>query len=397
MPNARSVTTGVWVAVGGRDEAPGLAGASHFLEHLFFKGTETRSARAIAEAVDAVGGDLNTFTSREHTAFHTRLPAAHWRLGVEIIGDILSAPALRPADIDAEREVILEELWAALDTPDDRVHMLSMEGLFPAHPLGREVLGDADTVRAMGRDDIVDVLRAALPSGEPGGGRGRTDRPRRVLRGRRRPPRPTGRRFAPRTPRPDARRRAAEHTRPRRRAGPSRAGLAGPRPPPRRPVRAARRQPDPRRRLVVPPVPGHPRRPRPGVLRVLLGQLLLRRRAARPSTPARRPGGRPSWWRPSTPNWLHRRRRRHRGRAPGRDRVPVRRHRTRPRGLGQPHGPAGTHAADHRRGHPIDEQLDRIRAVTVADVDDLLQRLLGGSRSVAAVGPVDARALATAV
>lgn len=155
MPSARSVTTGVWVAVGGRDEAPGIAGASHFLEHLFFKGTETRSARAIAESVDAVGGDLNAFTSREHTAFHTRLPAAHWRLGIELIGDILSAPALRPQEIDAEREVILEELWAALDTPDDRVHMLSMEGLFPGHPLGREVLGDADTVRAMGRDDLV--------------------------------------------------------------------------------------------------------------------------------------------------------------------------------------------------------------------------------------------------
>ena len=158
MPHARSVTTGVWVAVGGRDEAPGIAGASHFLEHLFFKGTASRSAREIAETVDAVGGDLNAFTSREHTAFHTRLPAADWRLGVELVGDILSAPALRPHEIDAEREVILEELWAALDTPDDRVHMLSMEALFPDHPLGREVLGDVDTVRAMGRDDIVEFF-----------------------------------------------------------------------------------------------------------------------------------------------------------------------------------------------------------------------------------------------
>jgi len=154
MPHARSVTTGVWVAVGGRDEAPELAGASHFLEHLFFKGTEARSARAIAEAVDAVGGDMNAFTAREHTTFVTRLPAAHWRLGVELLGDLLSAPALRPHEIDAEREVILEELWAALDTPEDRVHSLSMEGLFPGHPLGREVLGDEDTVRSMTRDDI---------------------------------------------------------------------------------------------------------------------------------------------------------------------------------------------------------------------------------------------------
>ncbi len=155
MPHARSVTTGVWVAVGGRDEAPELAGASHFLEHLFFKGTEARSARSIAEAVDAVGGDMNAFTAREHTAFVTRLPAAQWRLGIELLGDILSAPALRPHEIDAEREVILEELWAAMDTPEDRVHTLSMEALFPDHPLGREVLGDEDTVRAMTRDDIL--------------------------------------------------------------------------------------------------------------------------------------------------------------------------------------------------------------------------------------------------
>lgn len=155
MPEARSVTTGVWVGVGGRDEAPGIAGASHFLEHLFFKGTAQRSARAIAETVDAVGGDLNAFTSREHTAFHTRLPAAEWRLGVELLGDLLSAPLLRPADIDAEREVILEELFAAMDTPEDRVHMLAIDGVFPQHPLGREVLGEIDTVRAMHRDDIV--------------------------------------------------------------------------------------------------------------------------------------------------------------------------------------------------------------------------------------------------
>lgn len=158
MPHARSVTTGVWVGVGGRDESPAISGVSHFLEHLFFKGTEARSARAIAEAVDAVGGDMNAFTSREHTAFHTRLPAADWRLGVELLGDVLSAPALREVDIDAEREVILEELWAALDTPDDRVHMLLMESLFPDHPLGREVLGDADTVRAMRRDDIAEFM-----------------------------------------------------------------------------------------------------------------------------------------------------------------------------------------------------------------------------------------------
>ncbi len=160
MPGARSVTTGVWVSVGSRDEPAEQAGASHFLEHLFFKGTEERSARAVAEAVDAVGGDMNAYTGREHTAFHTRLPAAEWRLGVELLGDLLSAPALRPHEIDAEREVILEELWAAQDTPEDVVHVRAMEALFPDHPLGREVAGDEETVRAMTRDDIAGFLDA---------------------------------------------------------------------------------------------------------------------------------------------------------------------------------------------------------------------------------------------
>src|SRR3546814_6406337 len=111
--------------MGCRDEGPVLAAAAPFLAHLFFKATEGRSARSIAEAVDAVGGDMNAFTAREHTTFVTRLPAAHWRLGTELIGDILSAPALRPHEIDAEREVILEELWAALDTPEEigRAHV----------------------------------------------------------------------------------------------------------------------------------------------------------------------------------------------------------------------------------------------------------------------------------
>lgn len=154
MPGARSVTTGVWVTAGSRDEAVEEAGVSHFLEHLFFKGTSARSARDIAETVDAVGGELNAFTAREHTAFHTRLPASEWRLGVELLGDLLSDPQLRVDDIDAEREVILEELMAALDTPDDLVHLLSMDAVFPGHPLGREVLGTVDTIGAMTRDRI---------------------------------------------------------------------------------------------------------------------------------------------------------------------------------------------------------------------------------------------------
>jgi predicted Zn-dependent peptidase len=154
MREARSVTLGAWVRVGGRDEPAELSGASHFLEHLLFKGTEDRSAREIAEAIDAVGGEMNAFTSREHTAYYARLPHAHLGLGIEVLGDVLTAPALRPAEVEAERQVIVEEILMNLDAPDDRVHTVLAEALFPGHPLGRDVLGDQASVEAITRDGI---------------------------------------------------------------------------------------------------------------------------------------------------------------------------------------------------------------------------------------------------
>ena len=160
MPEARSVTVGVWVGVGGRDEPAPLAGASHFLEHLLFKGTSTRSARQIAEAIDAVGGEMNAFTSREHTAYYTRLPAARGDLGLEILGDVLTDPAFRPHEVDAERQVILEEILMNLDMPEDHVHTLLAEAMYPGHPLGREVLGCRETVEAITRDEIDEFFRS---------------------------------------------------------------------------------------------------------------------------------------------------------------------------------------------------------------------------------------------
>jgi predicted Zn-dependent peptidase len=159
MPEARSVTTGFWVAVGGRDEQPSVAGASHFLEHLVFKGPASRSARDIAESVDAVGGEMNAFTSREHTAYYTRLPADELGFGLELLCDVLSEPALRASEVEAEREVILEELALSEDTPDDKVHSLLADAVFPGHPLGREVLGDENTIASLRRDDIVGFFR----------------------------------------------------------------------------------------------------------------------------------------------------------------------------------------------------------------------------------------------
>ncbi|MEJ5255979.1 MAG: pitrilysin family protein [Acidimicrobiales bacterium] len=154
MPEARSVSVGVWVDVGSRDEPDELAGVSHFLEHLLFKGTEVRSARSIAVSVDAVGGELDAFTTRETTAFSVRLPADRLSFGLELLTDVVSAPALRPHEVEAEREVILDEILMSEETPDDVAMMALNEALFPGHPLGRETLGSAETVSALSRDSI---------------------------------------------------------------------------------------------------------------------------------------------------------------------------------------------------------------------------------------------------
>jgi predicted Zn-dependent peptidase len=154
MPDVRSVAIGYWVGIGGRDEAPERSGASHFLEHLLFKGTATRSARDIAESIDEVGGDFNAFTSREHTAFEVRLLAEHLDLGLDVLGDILWRPAFRPDEVEAERSVILEEILMSRDEPEDLVHELIAEALFPDHPVGRSILGTEATIEAMDRDAI---------------------------------------------------------------------------------------------------------------------------------------------------------------------------------------------------------------------------------------------------
>ena len=155
LPAAHSVSVGVWVAVGGRDEDPAIAGASHFLEHLLFKGTERRTARAIAELVDATGGEMNAFTSKEYTAYYARVPAGGQEMAVSLLADVLREPAIRTADVETERQVILEELHLQADDPDDVVFGLLYEALFPEHPLGREVLGTESSVAAIGRDEIV--------------------------------------------------------------------------------------------------------------------------------------------------------------------------------------------------------------------------------------------------
>ncbi len=158
LPTSRSVAASVWVGVGGRDESDELSGASHFLEHLLFKGTEGRDAKAIAVAIDAVGGDMNAFTANEHTAYYARVPAAEAYLGSDLLLDVVQRPALRPWEFDGEREVILEELAAADDDPDDVASMKLFECLFPGHPLGREVLGTAESIDALERDQVAEFF-----------------------------------------------------------------------------------------------------------------------------------------------------------------------------------------------------------------------------------------------
>jgi predicted Zn-dependent peptidase len=158
MPDAHSVTIGFWVDAGSRDETPVEAGASHFLEHLLFKGTETRSAHSIAEDIEAVGGDMNAFTTKEYTAFYTRLIDEDLDLGLDILSDIMWAPAFRPEEIEAERQVILEEINMHEDEPSDLVHELLHEALYPGHPLGREVLGERSTITDMTRDQIANYF-----------------------------------------------------------------------------------------------------------------------------------------------------------------------------------------------------------------------------------------------
>jgi predicted Zn-dependent peptidase len=160
LPTSRSVTVGAWVGSGARDETPARSGASHFLEHLLFKGTDRRSAREIAESVESVGGDMNAFTTHEQTVFYVRLPDTQLELAIDILADVLWNPAFRPDDVESERQVILEEIGMRDDTPDDLVHDLFTRAHFPDHPLGREVLGTEGTIEAMPRDGIAEYHHA---------------------------------------------------------------------------------------------------------------------------------------------------------------------------------------------------------------------------------------------
>ncbi len=154
MPWTRTVSIGVYVGVGARDESAEQSGVSHFLEHLLFKGTADRSAQEISRAVDRVGGDINAFTSKEYTAFFCRLPARYAVEGIELLGDVLTSPSIRDGDVESERQVILEELAMDDDSPDDVVHREFARQVFEGHPLGRDTAGERSTVESLTADEV---------------------------------------------------------------------------------------------------------------------------------------------------------------------------------------------------------------------------------------------------
>jgi predicted Zn-dependent peptidase len=159
IPHVRSVAVGVWVDTGSRYEATDRRGISHFIEHLVFKGTESRSAEEIAKAVDSVGGQMDAFTTKEHTCFYVTVLDEHLPLAADLLSDILLHPLFAADDVEREKTVVLQEFRMVEDTPDDIIHDLFAERVWPAHPLGRPILGDKAIIRALDRDTVLSHFR----------------------------------------------------------------------------------------------------------------------------------------------------------------------------------------------------------------------------------------------
>jgi predicted Zn-dependent peptidase len=159
MPGVRSCSVGVWVPVGSRDETPALAGASHFLEHLLFKGTATRSALDIASAMDAVGGEFNAFTEKEHTCFYATVLDRDLSLAVDIVADVVLNATVTAQNVDIERSVVLEEIAMRDDDPADLVHDEFAGSLFGNAPLGRPILGTVESIGALTRRQVAGYYR----------------------------------------------------------------------------------------------------------------------------------------------------------------------------------------------------------------------------------------------
>src|SRR5215469_1833745 len=160
LPAVRSVALGIWVGVGSRDEDHTHAGATHYLEHLLFKGTSRRTALDISAAMDAAGGEMNAFTAKEYTCYYARVLDADLPLAVDILSDMVTSSLITPKDVDAERNVVLEEIAMNDDDPSDTVHEAFTSKLFGDTPLGRPILGTTDSINAITRDHIFEHYQA---------------------------------------------------------------------------------------------------------------------------------------------------------------------------------------------------------------------------------------------
>lgn len=155
IPSVRSVSIGIWVNVGSRDEQRGEEGLSHFIEHMVFKGTRRRSAEAISREIDTLGGELNAFTSREGTTFYAKVLDEHVEQAIDLLADIFHHSRFDAKEITKERQVVLEEIRMVEDDPEDYLHDLHTMNAFRTHPLGRPILGEVDTIRALRRAQLL--------------------------------------------------------------------------------------------------------------------------------------------------------------------------------------------------------------------------------------------------
>ena len=149
MPHVRSVSIGVWLARGSRHEPQAQSGIAHFVEHMLFKGTATRSAEDIAQTIDSIGGQMDAFTAKEYASYYIKVLDEHLPLAVDVLADIVRRPAFTEEDIEREKKVVLEEIKMVEDTPDDLVHELFTENFWVDHPLGRPILGTRETVEGL--------------------------------------------------------------------------------------------------------------------------------------------------------------------------------------------------------------------------------------------------------
>jgi predicted Zn-dependent peptidase len=161
MPHVRSVTIGVWLTRGSRHETDEQGGIAHFVEHMLFKGTDTRSAEDIAQAIDSIGGQLDAFTAKEYASYYIKVLDEHVPLAVDLLADIVRRPAFAADEIEREKKVILEEIKMVEDTPDDLVHELFTQHFWEGHPLARPILGNPETVEALTRETLLDYFGRA--------------------------------------------------------------------------------------------------------------------------------------------------------------------------------------------------------------------------------------------